>query len=232
MNVIGFDTATDDTVVAATRDGEAVYETLHGPGPDGRPVHSGVLLTSVNEAAEALGGWPEVARLAVGTGPGTFTGIRIGLSTATGLSLSTGVELAAVSTLEALALPMKGDQPVLAVLDARRGEVFAALYGQDGSEEWSPFAASPAQLLSKLEALDTTPKVGGPGAVRFMDELTRAGVKIAAPEAGIHRLSGRSVCDLGVLATRAGQTNPLEPTYLRLPDAQIWLQRDRDPNGP
>ena len=232
MKVIGFDTATDDTVVAATRDGETVFELLAGPGPEGRPVHSEVLLSAVNEAAEALGGWPEVNRVAVGTGPGTFTGIRIGISTATGISLSTGVELAAVSTLEALALPMKNGRPVLAVLDARRGEVFAAMYGKDGSEQWAPFASDPAELATRLNGLDVAPKVGGPGAVRFRDELTRAGVEIAAPEAGIHRLSGRSICDLGVLAARAGQTNPLEPTYLRIPDAQLWLQRDRDKNSP
>ena len=232
MKVIGFDTATDDTVVAATIDGETVFEFLEGPGPDGKPVHSETLLRAVNEAAEVCGGWPEVSRVAVGTGPGTFTGIRIGLSTATGLALATGVDLVPVSTLRAVAQPMLGEGPVLAVLDARRKEAFAALYAGDGSEIWPPFVSSPEDLAERLTGLASSPKAGGPGAIRFSEELTRVGVKIPAPEAGIHRLSGCSICDLGALAARVDQTNPLEPTYLRVPDAQLWLQRDGDKNRP
>ena len=227
MKVIGFDTATDDTVVAAIDGGEAVFERLIGPGENGKPVHSETLLATMNEAAETLGGWADVNRIAVGTGPGTFTGIRIGIATANGLALSTGVELAGVSTLEALSLPMlNGEDAVLPLLDARRGEVFAALYAADGSVEWPPFASGPEELGQRIAALERPPRVGGPGAVRFMDELTRAGVAIADSEADIHHLSGRSICELGAAIGRVDQSIPLEPTYLRVPDAQLWLERD------
>lgn len=227
LRIIGFDTATDDTVVAATIDGEPVFERVIGPSAAGRPVHSEALLTAVNAAAEACGSWTKVDRIAVGTGPGTFTGIRIGIATANGLSLATGTGLAAVSTLEALSLPMQnGSDLVLAALDARRGEVFAALYGTDGGVVWPDFASSPAELAERLKGLDAPVRVGGPGAVRFRDELTRAGVEIAASEAGIHRLDGRSICDLGALVGRVDRSIPLEPTYLRVPDAQLWLERD------
>ena len=227
MKIIGFDTATDDTAVAATSGGEVVFERLIGPGANGRPVHSESLLLTMNEAAETLGGWGDVRRIAVGTGPGTFTGIRIGIATANGLALSTGVELTGVSTLEALSLPLRnGTDPVLPVLDARRGEVFAALYTADGELEWPPFAASPEELGRRLAELERSPRVGGPGAVRFRDELTRAGVEIAGSEADIHHLSGRSLCELGNAVGRVDHSIPLEPTYLRVPDAQLWLERD------
>lgn len=232
MKIIGFDTATDDTVVAASDGEEIVFERLIGPGDNGKPVHSETLLATMNEAAEALGGWADVNRIAVGTGPGTFTGIRIGIATANGLALSTGVELVGVSTLETLSLPMRsGEAPVLPLLDARRGEVFAALYEADGTEAWPPFAAGPDELVSRLGELKRSPRVGGPGAVRFMDELTRAGVKIAGPEAGIHHLSGRFICELGATIGRVDQSIPLEPTYLRVPDAQLWLERDGGKGG-
>lgn len=232
LKIIGFDTATDDTVVAATSGGEVVFEQLIGPNAKGRPVHSEMLLLTLNDAAEALGGWPEVRRLAVGTGPGTFTGIRIGLATAQGLTLSTGIELAGVSTLEALALTMHdGTTPVLPLLDARRGEVFAALYGPDGSLIREPFASSPEDLEPFLAEMEPIPLVGGPGAVRFRDELTRIGVPVADSDAGTHHLRGRSICELGAAVGRIDSSIPLEPTYLRVPDAQLWLERDSNKNG-
>jgi tRNA threonylcarbamoyladenosine biosynthesis protein TsaB len=227
LKILGFDTATDDTVVAATDQGETVFEKLIGPGGNGRPVHSEMLLATMNEAAGELGGWADINRIAVGIGPGTFTGIRIGIATANGLALSAGIELVGVSTLEALALPMRGGgEEVLALLDARRGEVFAALYGPDGEEKWPPVACPPEELIARVAELDRSPRVGGPGAVRFIDELTRAGMEIAGPEAAIHHLSGRYVCELGARAGRVDQSIPLEPLYLRVPDAQLWLQRD------
>lgn len=227
MKILGFDTATDDTVVAAMDGGTPVFEKLIGPGENGRPVHSEMLLSTMNEAAEALGGWGDVNRIAVGIGPGTFTGIRIGIATANGLALSAGIELVGVSTLEALALPMReGDRDVLPLLDARRGEVFAAMYGPGGEELWPPVACPPEELIARVTDLDRFPRVGGPGAVRFMDELTRVGLEIAGPEAAIHHLSGRCVCELGAEAGRVDQSIPLEPLYLRVPDAQLWLQRD------
>lgn len=227
LRIIGFDTATDDTVVAATVDGKTVAESLIGPGAKGRPVHSDALLATLTEAAESAGGWGRVDRIAVGTGPGTFTGIRIGLATANGLALSTGITLAGVSTLAALSIPMREPgSSILTLLDARRGEVFAALYGPEGETVWSPFVCSPEDLVSRLDGFGRQLKAGGPGAVRFKQELDRVGVSITGPEAGTNHLSGRSICELGAVAKPHNESNPLEPTYLRVPDAQLWLERD------
>ena len=83
VRVLAFDTATDDTVVASI-DGDRVAFERTVP-PEGRPLHSQALLSLASEAADALGGWDGVERIAVGIGPGTFTGIRIGVATAAGL---------------------------------------------------------------------------------------------------------------------------------------------------
>ncbi|MBK5233297.1 MAG: tRNA (adenosine(37)-N6)-threonylcarbamoyltransferase complex dimerization subunit type 1 TsaB [Thermoleophilia bacterium] len=231
--IVGFDTATDDTVVGASVDGETVTESVIPPGPEGRPVHSQGLLGAVTEAAEAAGGWSRIDRIAVGTGPGTFTGIRIGLATANGIALSTGIELAGVSTLATLARPMLGpDHVTLALLDARRGEVFAALYGPAGEVLREPFVCGPDELASRIGEFDPGLVVGGPGAVRFREELDRADIATVGPEAGFNLLSAGAICELGASVDSEQLSNPLEPTYLRVPDAQLWLERDGRKAGP
>lgn len=233
MKIIAIDTATEDTVVAARDGGTDVFQQRTGADQDGRPRHSEVLLSLIGEAAAALGGWGRVERIAVGLGPGTFTGIRIGIATATGLSLSTGVPLAGVSTLAALARgvadQMPGDGPVIPVLDARRGEVFTGLHGPDGRELEPAAVISPDELVVRLRELSARfpeLRIGGPGSVRFMDQLERSGFPVPDPVSEIHRLSGRALCDLGAGVPPSRLGSPLEPNYLRAPDAQLWLERD------
>ncbi len=227
LRIIGFDTATDDTVVGASVDGETVAETLVPPSPGGRPAHSEDLLPAVTEAAAAAGGWARIDRIAAGTGPGTFTGIRIGLATANGIGLSTGIGLVGVSTLAALARPMLGTgHHTLPLLDARRGEVFAAVYGPEGELVEPPFVCGPGDLASRVAGYGPGLVAGGPGAVRFRKILDRDGIATTDPEAGWNHLSAGAICDLGSAADRHELSHPLEPTYLRVPDAQLWLERD------
>jgi tRNA threonylcarbamoyladenosine biosynthesis protein TsaB len=228
--VIGFDTATDDTVVAAIDGGATIFERVLPP-EDRRPVHSQALLELVDDAVTVLEGWDRVERIAVGIGPGTFTGIRIGIATAAGLAVSTGIPVAGVPTLDALARSIGGRSEaelVVPLIDARRGEVFGALHDGGGRPLEDPFACGPDQLIARLRAAARSgpaPLVAGPGAVRFRDELVRAGLDIEPAGSPVHRLSGRPICELGASATKTGPET-LEPLYLRIPDAQLWLERD------
>jgi tRNA threonylcarbamoyladenosine biosynthesis protein TsaB len=216
-----------------------VYESLLGPSPEGRPLHSTRLLVEVEAAATAAGGWPEVELLAVGLGPGSFTGLRIALATARGLSTSLGLPLSGVCTLDALGREMgeagapsspgaEGRQR-LAVLDARRGEVFAALYGDDGERLWEPLVCKPEQLGERVAALPAPPWAAGSGALRFRPELTRRGVAIPDDADPVHRVAARQICALA--ATEGGAAGPLAPIYLRPPDAERWRERDSVPRN-
>jgi tRNA threonylcarbamoyladenosine biosynthesis protein TsaB len=235
MTVLGFDTATADAVVAVTRDGEPLREVSVPPGPDGRPRHSQVLLPEIERCVEASGGWAAIERIAVGIGPGSFTGLRIGIATARALSQARSIPLASVGTLAALARaieshPSPDADPTLPVLDARRGEAFAALYSPDGKEVWPPLVASPEELAARVRGLDSSPRAAGDGALRFAEELEAAGATVAPPEDQNHRIAALHVCALGEAAPEAS-AEQIEPLYLRPPDAKRWLERDRQDPG-
>jgi tRNA threonylcarbamoyl adenosine modification protein YeaZ len=229
MAVVGFDTATADTAVCAWRDGEVLHGVLLGPAPDGSPRHSTALLAEIERAVAVAGGWGEVEGLAVGLGPGSFVGIRIGIATARGLAASTGLPVTGVCTLDALGLGLAdavGSQRTrLAVLDARRGEVFAALYGPGGERPWEPLVVAPGELAERVGALPAPPPAAGSGAVRFRQELVSRGVEIPDDADPVHRVAARHVCALAEGAP-GGDGGSLEPIYLRPPDAQRWRERD------
>jgi len=137
----------------------------------------------------------ELEGLAVGIGPGSFTGVRIGLATARGLALALGVPVAGVSTLEALAAGAPGAMPVV---DAKRGEVFV-LQGEP----------------RVLELLPGTVCVGS-GAVRYRAVLEAAGAEIPADQDERHVPRARFHAQL---ARDFGPAEAVEPMYLRVPDA-------------
>jgi tRNA threonylcarbamoyladenosine biosynthesis protein TsaB len=230
--VLGIDTATADAAVAVARDGEPLNESVVGPGPGGRPQHSRALLGEVERCVEEAGGWEAVERIAIGIGPGSFTGLRIGIATARALGQARGLPLATVGSLAALARgiaehPDSGDRPALPVIDARRGQVFAALHEPDGEERWRPFVASPEGLAGRLSELDRAPMAAGDGAVRFAAELEAVGATVAPPRDTVHRIKARHVCALGE-AAKGMPPDQVEPLYLRPPDAKRWLERDRN----
>ncbi len=230
--VIGFDTATDDTAVAAVRDGELVFAQSVKPAADGRPAHATRLLAELEHAASAAGGWDAVGRLAVGVGPGSFTGLRIGIATARALARELGVELAPVGTLMALArgaAPAADGRQVVATLDARRGEVFAALYDASGAPVWEPFVAAPGALAERISQLDESPLAAGSGALRFRDELQESGAEVPGDSDPSHRIAAREICAIGALSS-ASAPEGVAPIYLRPPDAERWRERDSTDN--
>jgi tRNA threonylcarbamoyladenosine biosynthesis protein TsaB len=222
MVVVGLDTATPATAAAVLlADGRAV-ERRHDPAPGERPGHAPRLLELLEAAlAEAAVGWGDVGRLAVGVGPGGFTGLRIGIATARALAQARGIPLVGVGSLEALAAGAPAhDGPVVAVLDARRGEAFMAAYG-DGRELAAPAALAPDVLATRVAEMPGTPLALGDGAVAFRGQLERAGAVVPADDSPVHRISAAQVCRLGADPGRApAPRDELLPDYRREPDAK------------
>lgn len=230
---IGFDTATEQTVVGATVEGESAFE-YHSAAPGGsRPNHTATLIPAIERAVEAVGGWDSVDRIAVGTGPGTFTGLRIAVATARGLALAGAADLAGVPTLAALArtittsVPPEGEGggPVIPVIDAKRGEVFFGAWGSDGTE-LEPAAVGPPEAVVELASRLGSPiRVAGPGSVRFRSELTSLGLEPAREADPANRLRGSAICEIADRLEEEGDQKSLEPIYLRRPDAERWTGR-------
>jgi tRNA threonylcarbamoyladenosine biosynthesis protein TsaB len=257
MIVLGFDTATPSTAVALRLGDGSTLQARDDPGPDRHPGHATRLLAMADELLSRAGlGWSALDRVAVGLGPGTFTGLRVGVATARGLAQSLGVELVGVSSLRALAEGAAahkdiGDEAgpaargagegVLAVLDARRGEAFAAAYpiadlASGVKEEIVPPQALAPESLGSIveqaearlaEARDRRWWAVGDGAIRFRNHLEDAGVTVPPDSSPAHLLSAEAICDLGarieVAAVTAAQA--IVPDYGRRPDAEIALER-------
>ncbi|HEX8053849.1 MAG TPA: tRNA (adenosine(37)-N6)-threonylcarbamoyltransferase complex dimerization subunit type 1 TsaB [Thermoleophilaceae bacterium] len=218
MTVLGFDTSTAATSACLLRaDGEA-FESVPTPAElFGRPGHARELLPRAAAVMERAGvGFGDLAAVAVGVGPGTFTGLRIGVATARGLAHAHGMELRPVSSLAALAAGI--DAPLrLALIDARRGELFGALHDEAG-ERWEEFVAAPEALAGRVHELDDRPLAAGDGAVRFRELLEAAGVRVAPDEAEAHAVRALHVCRLAATAQPVAPEAVL-PNYLRAPDA-------------
>lgn len=219
--ILGFDTATPDTVVAVLRDGADPVELRHTPAPGERPQHGQQLLPLVREALERAGlQFTDLQRIGVGVGPGTFTGLRIGVATARALAQSSGAELAAVSTLDVLAAGTEHNSPVLAVLDARRGQAFVAAYDEARTRLAGPAAVAPEDLAAWADPARGTWLAVGDGAVRFQEQLGPVGVQVPPENSPLHRVSAVALCRL---AREADPTDrdTLIPEYVRAPDAEL-----------
>ncbi len=241
MIVLGFDTATAATAVALRLADGTTAQARDDPEAGEHPGHATRLLEMARELLEAAGiAWSELDRIAVGVGPGTFTGLRVGVATARGLAQSLSVELVGVSSPQALAFAAlaaataKAGAPdaVLAVIDARRGEAFAAAYepGADGAprELVSASAVAPQELASVLAAAELAAGAQrrwlavGDGAVRFRSQLEAAGALMPPDGSPLQLLSAAAICELGARAA-AASPHELLPDYRRRPDAELAL---------
>jgi tRNA threonylcarbamoyladenosine biosynthesis protein TsaB len=207
--ILGIDTATPSTAVAVWSP-EHAAERRDDPQPGARPAHASRLLALIEEIVD----WDAVERIAVGVGPGGFTGLRLGIATARALAQARDLPLVGVSSLAALAAAVRGSDPltpVVAAIDARRGEVFAA-----SPSVFGPVALAPAALAARIAP--GSPAVGD-GAVRFREELERAGAVVPADDSPLHRVSAIEVCRLGAMGEPTGR-DALLPDYRREPDAK------------
>lgn len=227
MRVVGIETSTLVGGVALLDDDTLVAEyTLNVS-----QTHSERLLAALDRILAATrSGLDEVDGLAVAVGPGSFTGLRIGLATAKGLALATGRPLVGVPTLDALARAFPFAQhPVCPILDAKKGEVYASLYRTDRGEVerlWDYLALPPGELCRRL-----------PGSVIFVGDGVAAFRELLERELGADALfappsrrvpSAGAVAELGLRALRAGRAQDpaaLTPLYIRPSEAELARAR-------
>ena len=199
MLILAFDTATDAATCALVLDGEPLAESVT------RPVE---LLADV-DAALRRGGAREgqLDGIAVGIGPGSFTGLRMGLATARALAFALDVGVAGVSTLDALAAGTPGALPVI---DAKRREVFTLVDGE------------PAVLPPEELAFEPGTICVGDGAVRYRDVVEAGGADVPPDGHEAHLPRARFHAEL---ASEFGPAELVEPLYLRVPDAEKAVRR-------
>ena len=191
------DSATARAVCGLVQDGrELAFASAEGGHAAQRAL---VLVDEVLARAGCVPG--DVGQVVAGCGPGSFTGLRIGIATARGLALGLGVRCAGVSTLEALAAGAPG---ALALIDARRGELFAL------GEDAAPVVVQPAEVAARV-APGTL--CVGDGAVRYRALLEAVGGLVPADG------DARHAPGAAALAAGAGGSAP-EPVYVRRPDAE------------
>ena len=232
--LLAFDTATAATAVALEREGGQLLEARHDPPPGDRPGHASRLLDLIGHVlADAGAQLADVERIAVGVGPGSFTGLRIGVATARALAQATGAGLAGVSTRQALAEGTRAaaeGRAVAAVLDARRGEAFAAAW-QGERRLLAPTALPPDGLAAAIEGLGVATLAVGEGALRFRAQIEPAGAAIPPDDDPVHRVSARPMCALA-RAQAPAKREAVLPDYLRLPDAELNRRQQQPPWPP
>ncbi len=211
-----------DTALAACS--AAVLDTAHGGivASESLPMirgHAEALMPLIAQVMKASGlTFSDLDRIVVTTGPGSFTGLRVGVSAARGLGLATAIPVVGVSTLSALAAPYLGvddKNPVIAAIDARHGHVYLQVFDPGGRTLVSPRVAPLSEAVRA--ASDAPARIIGSAAQMVADGLSNT-----APDPVM--VDGRGAPDIGWVAQIGAvayeEAAPPKPQYLRAPDAQ------------
>jgi tRNA threonylcarbamoyladenosine biosynthesis protein TsaB len=219
---LALDTATSATTAALIVGGEA-SEARSQVGPGERPDHSTSLLVLAGELLADRGlGFGDVTRVAVGLGPGTFTGIRIGMSVAQGLAIGGACELVGVGSLRALIEAVRQEpRPVVGMIDARRSELFCS-YRTASGQIVEPFTARLGDLCGRIPASSLCV---GDGALLACDELRSGGFEVPDADDPCHRVSASVIAQLADTPDQIGPK--LVPIYVRDPDAVPAAERSK-----
>lgn len=220
MIVLALDTATENCAVALAKTGNGLTVLARRAEAIGRG-HAERLMPMIGEVlAEADLTYGDLERIAVTTGPGSFTGTRIGVAAARGLALSLAIPVVGVSVLDAMieAARPASEGLVVAALDARRGEIYAkAIRPGSGTTVLAAQVTTAAAVALAIAGLDGEPvTLTGSAAADVARMLGEAGIKadIAGQAASV------DINTAAALAAQAEGGSPPVPLYLRPPDAK------------
>jgi tRNA threonylcarbamoyladenosine biosynthesis protein TsaB len=221
MNLLAVDTSTTSCSVALFNGDRLLAETVYAAGK----THSRHLMSIIHRILEGCRFDPsDIGGIAVTRGPGTFTGLRIGISTVKGLAAATGVPVVGISSLAALAFPFAlHDCPVVAMIDARRGEVYYAHYSGGTQTEAGISVGAPDIAAASLpeDAL-----LVGSGAHLYRDVFEKRCPNLRLADATQHVIRAASVGMLALARFKRQAVDPIDtlvPEYVRQPDAQVQL---------
>ena len=228
MNILGIETSTKTGSVAVVSENGVIAQYSLNI----EVTHSERLMSTVDRVLKDTGlAISDLAGFAVAIGPGSFTGLRIGLATVKGLALATGNPVAAIPTLQALAwnLPYAA-YPVCPLLDARKNEVYAALYRFDEKTlvQVLPESVIPIGRLSKWLTEKTV--FTGEGSQIYRTDIQKVFGERAvfAPQSAVLP-SGAAVAEIGLNIIKGGrqaELDGLSPIYIRRPEAEVaWEKR-------
>jgi tRNA threonylcarbamoyladenosine biosynthesis protein TsaB len=223
--VLALDTTTKGGSIAVVRDEVVRVERTGDP----EVTYGQRLPAELTEVLEQAGvRIDDIDLFAVAAGPGSFTGLRVGIATVQGLAMAQGKRVVAVSALEALARSAtNAEQSIAAWMDAQRGEVFAALYAPEGRDLRIPPVSAPPRAV--LDMWAGTPHAGrmmfiGDGAVRHRDFLRQEighQVRVIAPPPLAGLIGQIAVENPG----RADLPHAIVPIYIRKSDAELARAR-------
>lgn len=233
MLILALDSSASPASAALLEDGKILSEFYINT----KQTHSQTLMPMVEAvlrlSAKTL---DDVDCLAVSAGPGSFTGVRIGVSCVKGLAMARNIPCAGVSTLRAMAENARGmDGIVCAVMDARCGQVYNALFRAENGEIerlCADRALPISELYAECEAYGDKILLVGDGAVLCHKTFSAFGARLLQPQQQFQRASGVALAAQELIC--AGQTvtpDALMPIYLRLPQAERELKKKQESGG-
>jgi tRNA threonylcarbamoyladenosine biosynthesis protein TsaB len=224
--VLSLDTTTRSGSAAVVQGGRVLAELQGNPTLTHGERLPGELILTLDAAGVPLA---NVDLLAVAAGPGSFTGLRVGIASMQGLATATGLRIVPVSVFEALARSAGGgDSPLAVWIDAQRGQVFAVLYDAAGGRMLTePSSLPPAETLAAWKALGVTGPIRfvGDGAIRYRNtvesELGSPALLLPEPPP----LAGFVGLIAAEYSERAVLPHAVVPIYVRRPDAELARSR-------
>ena len=223
MLILAVDTSTEVCTVGLAEDQRLLGEITLGHGQ----THARFLMQAIDQVFLLTGtALTDVQAFVAGRGPGSFTGLRIGISTIKGLAMACGKPLVGISSLAVLAHQAPGNRDLVCpMLDARRKEVYWGLYRQEGDQLVAQLPEKVTNALSVLDVADGSCTFIGNGALLYKKTLEQAGRRNDYwPPPECHTMRAAVLARLGWHRLMQGESDPAQsftPVYLRKSDAEV-----------